>query len=316
MTFSVTIPAYKPAFLYEAVASIVAQTFPGWELIVVDDCSPFDLQAIVAPFLSDPRVHYYRNDRNIGAIDLVDNWNRCLAYCRGDYVICMGDDDRLLPQCLEDLVELIGNYPDLGIYHVQTQMIDGSGALIESLPVRPEFECALDLLERRWKKNSRQYIGDFCFEISQLRAEGGFFKLPQAWCSDDISSFRAAAYKGIANTSRPGFQYRQTSLSISSNENFIGKIEALAMASDWFEDALSVFPPSSDREAVLLRKLRTIRRPYFKYLSGEYLKSDIGKRPARLFYWIAHRKDCRLNVPRILYQAVKGIILNKMDKLR
>ena len=100
MTFSITIPAYKTRFLDEAIHSVIAQTYQDWQLVIVDDCSPEDLKSIVEPYLADSRVEYYRNEKNCGAVDVVDNWNICLSHCTGDYVICMGDDDRLLPCCL------------------------------------------------------------------------------------------------------------------------------------------------------------------------------------------------------------------------
>ena len=96
MKFSVTIPTYKVQYLREAVESVVSQTYPDWELIIIDDCSPENLRAAVEPFLADSRISYFRNERNCGVVNVVDNWNICLSHCTGDYVICMGDDDRLL----------------------------------------------------------------------------------------------------------------------------------------------------------------------------------------------------------------------------
>lgn len=96
MKFSITIPTYKSRYLKEAIESVVSQTYTDWELIIVDDCSPEDLPSIVQPFLTDSRIRFYRNEKNCGAVNVVDNWNICLGYCTGDYVICMGDDDRLL----------------------------------------------------------------------------------------------------------------------------------------------------------------------------------------------------------------------------
>ena len=100
MKISVTIPAYKGKFLEEAIISVINQSWQEWELIIVDDCSPEDLASIVKPYLSDRRIRYYRNEKNCGVYDVVDNWNICLGYCTGDYVLCMGDDDRLLPCCM------------------------------------------------------------------------------------------------------------------------------------------------------------------------------------------------------------------------
>ena len=109
MKFSVTIPAYKAKFLKEAIVSALSQPYKNFELIIVDDDSPENLKAIVDSF-SDTRIRYYRNLQNCGAVNVVDNWNICLSYCTGEYVICMGDDDRLLPNCLNEYFGLIVSY--------------------------------------------------------------------------------------------------------------------------------------------------------------------------------------------------------------
>ena len=313
MKFSVAIPAYKAEYLGEAVSSVIAQTYPDWELVIVDDCSPADLKSVVAPFLANPRVHFYRNDHNFGAVDVVDNWNRCLAYCNGDYVICIGDDDRLLPRCLEDLCTTITRHPGLGLYHIQAEMIDAEGSVIESFPPRPALESRYDMLERRWKRNSRQFIGDFCFELPRLRAEGGFFKLPLAWWSDDISAFRAAA-DGIANTEAPGFQYRQTPLSLSSDDDFTIKVAATVLAAGWFKAALEAMQPATPEEAAQKSRLERAWSAFFPYLCGEYLKTDIGKHPRRLRYWLRHRKETLLTGTAIVRWGIKGILKNRLVK--
>ena len=69
--FSITIPAYKSQFLKEAIESVVYQTYQDWELIIVDDCSPENLYSIVKPYLSNNKIHYYLNEKNIGAEHLV-----------------------------------------------------------------------------------------------------------------------------------------------------------------------------------------------------------------------------------------------------
>ena len=74
MKFSITIPAFKARFLDEAIKSVVSQTYSDWDRIIVDDCSPENLEGIVCPYLCDNRIQYYRNDKNKGAIEVVDNW--------------------------------------------------------------------------------------------------------------------------------------------------------------------------------------------------------------------------------------------------
>ena len=61
---SVIIPAYRQAeYLGDALRSVLGQTYPNLEAIVVDDASPDNTAQVVAGF-QDPRLRYIRHDRN------------------------------------------------------------------------------------------------------------------------------------------------------------------------------------------------------------------------------------------------------------
>ena len=96
MKFSFILPAWKGRYLREAILSILNQSYSDFELIVVDDCSPDPLEKIVEAF-KDPRIEYHHNEHNIGGRDLVAQWNHCLQYAHGDYVILATDDDLYEP---------------------------------------------------------------------------------------------------------------------------------------------------------------------------------------------------------------------------
>jgi len=68
--FSVTVPAYKAQFLSECIDSILAQTYKNFEVIIVNDASPHDLDSIVKKY-DDPRIHYYKNKVGFGAEHVV-----------------------------------------------------------------------------------------------------------------------------------------------------------------------------------------------------------------------------------------------------
>lgn len=231
MKFSVTIPAYKATYLKECIESILAQTYTDFELIIVNDASPEDLTSIVHSF-NDPRIRYYINEKNCGAINVVDNWNKCLEHSTGDYIICMGDDDKLLPTCLEDYSKLINKYPGLGVYHAWTQIINEHSEIIRMVDPRPEYESIYSFMLSRWN-GREQFIGDFLFDRKELFSVGGFYKLPLAWASDDISVFIAAEKSGIANMQKPGFQYRINSETISKNGNVGLKLKAINGLYEW-----------------------------------------------------------------------------------
>ena len=123
MKYSITIPTYKATFLKECIESALAQTYSNFELVIVNDASPEDIDVIVKAF-NDPRIRYYKNEKNCGALNVVDNWNKCLEYAKGEFTICMGDDDMLYPNCLEEYNKLIACYPQLDIYHGRTVLIN------------------------------------------------------------------------------------------------------------------------------------------------------------------------------------------------
>ena len=287
LKFSVTIPSYKSHFLHEAIESVLSQTYPDWELIIVDDCSPEDIKGVTEPFLNDKRIRYFRNETNCGAVNLVDNWNICLSYCTGDYVICMGDDDCLLPCCLEEYKRLIDKYPDLNIYHGRTEIIDGDGNIINLQEPRPEWESAVSLIWNRWAYRNKQYIGDFCYRTDYLKAAGGYYKLPLAWGSDDITAVLAAKEKGIANTQAFVFQYRDNIKTISNSPQYAKKkIEASMTQYEWFTrflDELSHNPLTADDA----KYMHTIAVPRAEYCLNSLAKDCIDYicgRPSRLLW--------------------------------
>jgi len=306
MKFSITIPSYKKRYLSEAIESVLAQTYTNYELIIVDDCSPEDLKSVIDKY-DDARIHYYRNSQNCGAFDVVDNWNICLGYCTGDYVICMGDDDRLLPCCLEEYVKLIEKYPKLGVYHAWTEVIDEKSNHLNITAPRPEYETCMSLIWNRWHGYTKQFIGDFCFDVNLLKADGGFFKLPMAWASDDISAVRAARVGGIANTQILCFQYRQNRYTISSTGSSYVKADAIVSEKKWYKEFLRNYKVKENSiDALFYISVMTEIEQHFREKFKGFLSRDMKASPLHVFHWIKYRKKYNLSIIRVLYSFKMG----------
>ena len=308
LSFTLAIPAYKRAFLGEALDSCFAQTYPHFEVVVVDDASPEHLETVIAHY-KDSRLHYYKNSSNIGAINVVSNWNKCLDFAKGDYIICMGDDDKLKPCCLEEYAKLIQKYPKLKVFHAQTEIINEHSEVIEQTPSRPQFESALSLLYHRWNGRKRQFIGDFCFKTEDLRREGGFFKLPMAWGSDDISALRAATPLGIANTEMPCFQYRINPLTISKTGSGNVKMQAIEEEQNWMTDYIKSLDPStlSKEDHRLLELIREQMQSHYHRKRDGILRKDLRINPSHIFYWLRNRKTNGLTVTGIFHAFMAAI---------
>lgn len=96
---SIIMPSYNTAnYIAASIQSVLDQTYQNWELIIVDDCSTDDTDAVVAPFLSDARIRYLKNDRNSGA---AISRNRALREAKGRWIAFLDSDDLWEPQKLE-----------------------------------------------------------------------------------------------------------------------------------------------------------------------------------------------------------------------
>lgn len=309
--FSVTIPAYKKKYLAEAIDSVLKQSFGDFELIIVDDNSPEDLKSVVNRY-SDKRIHYYRNEKNCGAINVVDNWNICLKYCSGDYVICMGDDDCLLPCCLNEYAKLINKYPSLNVYHAWTQIIDENGKLTKILEPGPEFESFYALTFYRWTKR-RQFIGDFCYRRVHLLTNNGYYKLPLAWMSDDITAARAALEGGVANTTVPCFEYRISNITISNSTNMTeAKLNSSIIGHQWYKNILlhvDTETLSASDKWYYSSLLSVVDSVCERRMMGEII-NEVQSNPVRIFKWLLRCSKFGLRKKTYIKRIILSIITN------
>ena len=315
MKFTIAIPAYKAKFLDECIVSILSQTYDDFEVVIVNDASPEDLISIVNKF-NDSRIRYYANDKNCGSINVVDNWNKCLSYAKGDYIICMGDDDRLLPDCLNNYVKLIETYPGLGVYHTWTEIMDENSNVIAMQEPRPIFESVYSMMWGRWK-GRLQFIGDFLFECKRLRANGGFFKMPLAWASDDISAYIAAQASGIANTQIPGFQYRVNSLSITKSSNALIKMEAILLEENYYNEFLLKLPDKTNvTDGVFRLMLKKYQTKFIQKKKIFTISEDIKGNYFHSLKYIKERKHFKIDLSIIVLALIKAIYENVNTKLK
>ncbi len=96
---SIIMPSYNTAdYIGASIRSVQAQTYSNWELIIVDDCSTDNTDAVVAQFLDDKRIRYLKNDHNSGA---ALSRNRALGEARGEWIAFLDSDDLWAPEKLD-----------------------------------------------------------------------------------------------------------------------------------------------------------------------------------------------------------------------
>lgn len=95
--FSILTPTRdRPEWLARAVASVQAQTFDDWQLVIYDNGIRVPFQ-LLARWGDDDRIHYFEGP----AVGNADAFNRALELATGEIITPLSDDDRLTPGALE-----------------------------------------------------------------------------------------------------------------------------------------------------------------------------------------------------------------------
>lgn len=234
VTISFIMPAYKAAYIRKAIESIIAQTVPDWELVVVDDCSPENLEEIVKEF-KDPRIRYERNSKNLGGHDLVEQWNHSISFAHGDWIVLAGDDDMYDPRFAERIIDLASKYPTVNLIRSRVEQIGEKGEHLGDDGKPEEFEAKEKFFEDYLDAKAFTCIGNYAFRRCKLAEIGGFFELPCAFGSDIVTPILMSD-KGVAGTEEMLFKFRISSIHLSSNTGKLAeKQEAVNCMFEWFE---------------------------------------------------------------------------------
>lgn len=104
---SVIMPSWNTGKLIaESIQSVIDQTYENWELIIVDDCSTDNTDAVVAKF-TDKRIRYFKNEKNSGA---ALSRNRALREARGEWIAFLDSDDLWNPDKLEHQINFMNEH--------------------------------------------------------------------------------------------------------------------------------------------------------------------------------------------------------------
>lgn len=110
------------AFLREQLDSVLAQTYPNLEIIIVDDCSGDSTWEILEGYASKHQhVNIFANSENLG---YTKNFEKALQLCKGELVAICDQDDVWHPEKMSMQVEALGT--NLLIYH-DSEFIDRFG---------------------------------------------------------------------------------------------------------------------------------------------------------------------------------------------
>ena len=196
---SVVIPCYNQArFLGEAIESVLTQTYPRVEIIVVDDGSTDHTANVAALY---PAVRYV-HQANQG---LAAARNTGLRASLGHILIFLDADDRLTPETAEHGVHHLLNSPESALVSGRYRYIKEDGTILNEYSQEP---TAPDPYAAFLRGNYVGMHGTVAYRRSALEAEGGFNTALRA-CEDYDLYLRLARRYPISMHNHLVAEYRQ-----------------------------------------------------------------------------------------------------------
>jgi glycosyltransferase involved in cell wall biosynthesis len=162
------------AHLREATDSLLAQTEPGFALVMLDDGSSIEAEQIAREYEAhDRRVRYWRHRERLG---MVPTWREVVEIARreypaAEYFAWVSDHDRWDPQWLARTAAELDAHSDAVLAYPQTLRMDQRGAPLVKEPRSFETSGVADPVER-WRRFcwSGFGSGDMVYGLMRIRA--------------------------------------------------------------------------------------------------------------------------------------------------
>lgn len=262
---SAIIPCYNQAhFLGEAIDSVLRQTYPHYEVIVVDDGSTDDTAKVAE---RQPGVRCIRK-KNEG---LSAARNAGLRASLGDYVVFLDADDRLLPDAFKAGVSCLEAHLECALAYGHVRLIDAAGA---PLPSPEQFGVDAEHYLELLRHNFIWTPGAAIYRRTALEAVGDFDITASASADFDLHMRMARRYP-IRCHNKIILEYRKHNGNMSGKFGLMLSHSAAVLRSQW-----KYVRGNRRFEAALKTAIRSTREYYGEKMVGE-LQSRIGARQWR-----------------------------------
>jgi glycosyltransferase involved in cell wall biosynthesis len=289
---TIGIPTYNRArdYLRETLESALAQTYPRLEIVVSNNCSTDDTDAVVRAY-ADPRLRYIKQQK---ALLPNDHFNFCLNEARGDYFLLLHDDDKIDPDFVESCLQAAHFRTDCGAILAGVRIIDQDGRTLTEVPNRADLPAAGDLFLAWMDGRLSLYVCSTLYNTQTLKDVGGFHSRHNMF-QDVAATARVIAHHGRVDV-------RDVKASARQHQ---GKWTHTVRVREWCEDSrdlLDLLCELAPDKALLLRERGTRFFANINYRRA----SDVGPLAKKLSaYAFVYRffEGRYLPPPRMVFQS-------------
>jgi glycosyltransferase involved in cell wall biosynthesis len=185
---SVIIPVYNmELFIAEAIESALNSDYPNFEIVIVNDGSTDQTDAVCRKFeAADKRVHYYEQS-NSGASA---SRNNAISHAQGKYILPLDGDNKLNSNYISEAVKILETRPDVKLVVSDAEFFGEKTGRWELEPFTLRQLARKNLMDNcsMYRKADWESVGGYCaairgredwdFWISLLKNGGEVYKLP------------------------------------------------------------------------------------------------------------------------------------------
>src|SRR5438874_4197485 len=233
---SVVYITYKQEkFALDALRSVLAQTYPMLDIIILDDASPDGTADIIAGELAKHRdrvdVRFIRNDKNIGATATTC---KGLSLTQGEFIVWFSGDDIMLPKLVEKMVR-VWQDTDVSLVTANARYIDEAGQELNRFFCNP-----MEPYDESFETLARHCSNVVCFGAAMGFERGLYDKFgypPDYLLAPDVMyPFYAYLSKGARFIPEPLLKYRVTGENVSMTLQYERSTNPVDKLLVWAED--------------------------------------------------------------------------------
>ncbi len=131
--FSVVIPTYnRAAFIKPTLQSVLSQTYPNFEIIVVDNCSTDNTDQVLDSFIRAGQIKFIKHEQNF---ERARSRNTGMKAARGDFLTLLDSDDYMYPNNLADAAKYARTHPNIKCFHNLFEFVNSGGKVLRRYPM-------------------------------------------------------------------------------------------------------------------------------------------------------------------------------------
>jgi glycosyltransferase involved in cell wall biosynthesis len=212
---AIVIPAYKIEYFEQTLNSIANQTSKDFTLYIGDDASNDNLYSLINKFESRINLKYKRFENNLGSIDLVAHWDRCIEMVGDEeWIWLFSDDDIMEKECITSFYSILKEDNKTELFHFNVKVIDEKNKILNTI-IFPEKYTVEEFLKDRLIGKIDSFVVEYIFKKSVYFENFKFQKFDLAWCSDDATWIKFAKNNGIRTISGSYVNWRRSNYNIS-----------------------------------------------------------------------------------------------------